>query len=83
MVMHGGTRTKALTLFAGLNKGSHIKCKKIVEIIEGDEVTVEFDAPSALQIDGEVYLDVTRYCASTCKENANDAAEASELAVTE
>ena len=72
MVMHGGTRVKALTLFAGLGKGSHIKCKEIVEIIEGDEICVEFDAPSALQIDGEVYLDVTKYCASTQKaENAH------------
>jgi diacylglycerol kinase family enzyme len=72
MVMHGGTRVKALTLFAGLGKGSHIKCKEIVEIIEGDEICVEFDAPSSLQIDGEVYLDVTKYCASTEKaENAH------------
>ena len=67
MIMHGGSRVKALTLFAGLNNGSHIKCKKIVEIIEGDEVCVEFDAPSALQIDGEVYLDVTKYSARTEK----------------
>lgn len=67
MVMHGGTRTKALTLFAGLNKGTHIKCKQIVEIIEGDDVCVEFDAPSALQIDGEVYLNVRKYTAITEK----------------
>ena len=78
MVMHGGTRAKALTLFAGLNKGSHIKCKKIVEIIEGDEVLVEFDAPSALQIDGEVYLDVTKYSARTGHTAANDTEAAQE-----
>lgn len=83
MVMHSGTRAKALTLFAGLNKGSHIKCKKMVEIIEGDEVLVEFDAPMALQIDGEVYLDVERYGASTCKAQAVENAEELEPAVTE
>ncbi|MBQ4091156.1 MAG: diacylglycerol kinase family protein [Clostridia bacterium] len=80
MVMHGGTRTKALTLFAGLGKGSHVKCKKIVEIIEGDEVFVEFDSPAALQIDGEVYLDVTTYSASTghAAERKNEAGEEQE-----
>lgn len=80
MVMHGGSRVKALTLFAGLNNGSHIKCKRIVEIIEGDEVCVEFDAPSALQIDGEVYLDVTKYCASTEKSQTTSEIGAEELA---
>jgi len=77
MVMHGGTRVKALTLFLGLNKGSHIKCKEIVEIIEGNDVHVEFDRPYALQIDGEVYLDVTQYGAKTnaalnAEQNANE-----------
>lgn len=65
MVMHGGTRAKALTLFAGLSKGTHIRCERIVEIIEGDDVCVEFDIPSALQIDGEVYLNVKKYRATT------------------
>ena len=72
MVMHGGTRVKALTLFAGLSNGSHIKCKKIVEIIEGDEVTVEFDVPHALQIDGEVELDVTSYSARSARSVYNE-----------
>ena len=80
MVMHGGTRVKALTLFAGLGKGSHIKCKEIVEIIEGDDVCVEFDAPSALQIDGEVYLDVSKYCASTENAVSGEQNKAEELA---
>ena len=80
MVMHGGTRAKALTLFAGLNKGSHIKCKRIVEIIEGDDVCVEFDSPAALQIDGEVYLDVTRYCATTNSALKATAEKAEEIA---
>ncbi len=66
MVMHGGTRAKALTLFGGLGKGSHIKHREMVDIIEGDDVLVEFDSPATLQIDGEVYLDVSRYRAKTC-----------------
>ena len=81
MIMYGGTRTKALTLFAGLGKGSHIKCKKIVEIVEGDDILVEFDSPSALQIDGEVYLDVTKYSARTGRGAANST-EATQEAVS-
>ena len=79
MVMHGGTRVKAITLFSGLSNGSHVKCKRIVEVIEGDEVCVEFDVPSALQIDGEVYLDVTKYCASTEKSPMTEESGAEEL----
>ncbi|MBE6584487.1 MAG: diacylglycerol kinase family protein [Ruminococcaceae bacterium] len=82
MVMHGGARLKALSLFAGLSKGSHIKCQRIVEIIEGDDVRVEADRPSTLQIDGEVYLDVTSYAAKTrAALEAQDVSEGAEDAV--
>lgn len=61
MVMHGGSRLKALSLFIKLGSGGHIKCREIVEIIEGDDVAVEFDVPHILQIDGEVEIGVTEY----------------------
>lgn len=64
IVMHGGSRVKALSLFAVLGKGEHVKNKQIVEVIEGYDVKVEFDQPSVLQIDGEVYLNVSRYRAN-------------------
>ena len=35
--------------------------------IKGHEVTVEFDRPTALQIDGETVLDVTSYTVKTGK----------------
>ena len=76
MVMHGGTRLKALTLFSRLSDGGHIKCKEIVEIIEGDEVLVESDSPCALQMDGEVEVDVTAYSARSAAAVRREAQEA-------
>lgn len=65
MVMHGGSRPKVVSLFMKLGNGGHIKHREVVDVIEGDEVTVEFDVPHALQIDGEVELNVTSYSART------------------
>ncbi len=61
MVMHGGSRLKVLTIFPSIFKGNHIKHTEIVEIFEGDDVTVEFDIPCALQIDGETESNVLTY----------------------
>lgn len=33
----------------------------MVDVIKGEHITVEFDRPTPLQIDGETFLDVTRY----------------------
>ncbi len=43
----------------------NIKKEKIVKVIKGKEITVEFDRPCALQIDGETVLGVTSYSAVT------------------
>ena len=51
----------SLIAFPSIFKGEHIKHKKMIEIMEGHEVTVEFDKPQALQIDGETVRNVTKY----------------------
>ena len=61
MVMHGGSRVKALAVFAKIKNGGHIKHTEMVEVFEGYDVKVEFSAPNDLQIDGEVYTGITRY----------------------
>ena len=55
----------------------------MVEIFEGYDVRVEFDAPCDMQIDGEVYTDVTSYTVKCPKpENvAENAAAAEEINV--
>ena len=35
--------------------------KKYVEVISGHDISVEFSRPTALQIDGETVLGVTKY----------------------
>ena len=63
MIFHGTSKLKTLMIFPSLFKGEHLKYKDAIELIEGREITVEFDAPSPLQIDGETVLGVTSYTA--------------------
>ncbi len=67
MAMHGGSRVKVLSVFSGVYKGKHVKYTNMVEILEGYEVTVEFDTPSDMQIDGEVISDVLTYTVKSPK----------------
>ena len=63
MVFHGTGKLRTLTIFPSLFEGKHIKHTKHITIIEGHEISVKFDRPVALQIDGETHLDVTEYSA--------------------
>ena len=56
-----GSKLKALIVFPSIFKGEHIKKEKMVQVYTGKSVTVKFDRPCALQIDGETVLDVTEY----------------------
>ena len=73
MAMHGGSRVKTLAVFTKVKKGTHVKHTEMVEILEGYDVRVEFDAPCDMQIDGEVYTDVTSYTVKC--HNSENAAE--------
>ncbi len=59
--VHSAGRLKLLVLLPSALKGEHIKYTKYVKVIEGHKIKVEFDKPTALQIDGETILDVTEY----------------------
>ena len=56
-----------LMIFPSIFKGEHVKHTKQVEVLRGHEITVEFDRPTALQIDGETVLGVTSYTVKTGK----------------
>lgn len=64
-VFFGRGRLKILTIFPKIFKGEHIKKTKNVAVLSGKEVTVEFDRPCALQIDGETVLNVSEYTVKT------------------
>lgn len=61
LCFHGSSKFKTLMIFPKLFKGEHVKYTKNVEIRSGHDVTVEFDTPCALQIDGEVVSNVKKY----------------------
>lgn len=63
MLFHGAGRLRTLCAFPGIFKGTHVKHRDLVAIHSGHEITVEFDRPTPLQIDGETVLNVTAYTA--------------------
>ena len=71
MLFHGSGKLKTLMVFPSLFKGEHINHTEMVALHSGKEITVEFDSPTALQIDGETVLGVTSYKATAfAKEKA-------------
>ena len=66
MLFHGAGRIRTLRVFPSIFKGEHVKHTKMVAVHTGHEISVEFDRPTPLQIDGETVLDVTRYCVKAC-----------------
>ena len=58
-------RLKLLTVFPKIFKGNHVKHTDIFKLFVGKDVTVEFDRPVALQIDGETVCGVTKYTAKS------------------
>lgn len=54
-------RLGTLLRFPSLSKGEHVLKKDWVTVVTGKNVTVSFDEPCALQIDGEVVDNVTTY----------------------
>ena len=79
MVFHGAGRLRTLCVFPSIFKGRHIKHESMVAIHTGKEITVEFDRPTPLQIDGETFLNVTNYTARAPEFNLQKASELAAL----
>ena len=67
VLFHGSGKLKTLMVFPSIFKGEHIKHSEMVALHEGREITVTFDAPRPLQIDGETFLDVVSYTVKSGK----------------
>lgn len=67
MVMWGAGKMKTLAVFPSIFKGKHIEHTDMVEILTGNNIEVEFDRPTALQIDGETIEGVTGYSVCACE----------------
>ncbi|MCM1053988.1 MAG: hypothetical protein NC394_00575 [Bacteroides sp.] len=80
MIFYGSGRLRTLAIFPTIFKGEHVKHTKVIEIFRGKEITVSFDRPTALQIDGETVLGATEYTVRVCGGRANDAEKEKETA---
>lgn len=65
VIWHGSNKFKTLMIFPNIFKGGHVKHTECIDISRADEVTIKFDRPCALQIDGETVLGVTGYTAKS------------------
>lgn len=60
-LMHNAGKIGTLCVFPSIFKGKHIDHTKTVALFRGHDITVKFDRPVTLQIDGEVITDVSEY----------------------
>ena len=63
MLFHGTGKIKSLLIFPSIFKGEHVKKAKHISVLSGNEITVRYDQPRALQIDGETIVNVSEYTA--------------------
>ena len=61
LVMHKTSRVGILCVFPSIFKGKHVNHRKVADLWAGHDVTVRFDRPVSLQIDGEVITNVSEY----------------------
>lgn len=66
MVFHGTGKLRTLMIFPSIFSGSHVKHENCVTILTGSEISIEYDSPRTLQIDGEV---IPRVKKCTCYAN--------------
>ncbi|MBQ5743298.1 MAG: diacylglycerol kinase family protein [Clostridia bacterium] len=61
LLYHNCGKLRGLIVFPSMFKGKHVKHKSMITVLKGKEISVEFDSPRALQIDGETICGVTSY----------------------
>lgn len=67
LVFHDSGKLRLLSIFPRIFNGTHVKYTKYVDILTGHEITIEFDRPTPLQIDGETIRNVLSYTARSEK----------------
>lgn len=74
MLFHGAGKLRTLAVFPSIFTGKHINHESMVAIHTGTSITVEFDRPSPLQIDGETIPNVYKYHAerTACSREADE-----------
>lgn len=65
VVMHCKSKLKTLSVFPSIFKGTHVRHTEMVAVATGREISVSFNRPTALQIDGETIPQVSSYTVHT------------------
>lgn len=65
VAFYGKSRLRTLMVFPSIFKGEHIKHTKAVAIHTGKNITVRFDSPRTVQVDGETVKNVQEYTVET------------------
>jgi len=63
LIFHNSGKLRTLMIFPSIFKGKHTEHTENIDILSGKEITVEFDRPVSLQIDGETITNVLSYTA--------------------
>ncbi|MBQ8341921.1 MAG: diacylglycerol kinase family protein [Clostridia bacterium] len=61
VMFYGKGKLKTLIAFPSIFKGEHVKKTNMVAVHTGKRITVRFEKPAPLQIDGETVLNVREY----------------------
>ena len=61
VLFYGKGKLKTLIAFPSIFKGEHVKKTNMVAVHTGKEISVRFEKPAPLQIDGETVLNVQEY----------------------
>ena len=61
LVFYGSGKLKTLAVFPSVFKGEHIKHTEMTQVLTGHDITVEFDRPVAIQVDGETTRNIHSY----------------------
>lgn len=81
VVWYGSGKLKTLMAFSSIFQGKHVEHTDMVSVFTGNEITVRFDRPTALQIDGKTVSGVTEYQVSSGKAKKAGKKEAETAAV--
>lgn len=65
--MHSRNFFKIVIAFLRLMRGTHIKMKSMIDVIEGHEIIVKLSKPAPLQLDGEIIGEFTEYTVHSAK----------------
>lgn len=63
VIVHDVSRIRLLSILPTVFSGNHIKRDKVVTVLEGQNIDVEFDCASSIQLDGETFDNVYKYSA--------------------